>query len=102
MGWNLRRSLNLGPLRLNMSKSGIGYSVGVRGFRIGSGADSRKYTALSIPGTGIYRRDYLPKGTQPIPIGLRLSLVRAASRAPVWLVYLGIALLLYVIIRSVS
>lgn len=36
----------------------MGYSVGVRGARVGRDAGGRKYSALSIPGTGIYRRDY--------------------------------------------
>jgi hypothetical protein len=37
MGWYLRKSLRFGPLRFNLSKSGIGASVGVKGLRIGSG-----------------------------------------------------------------
>ena len=37
MGWYLRKSLKLGPIRFNLSKSGIGTSFGVRGLRIGSG-----------------------------------------------------------------
>lgn len=37
MGWYLRKSLRLGPLRINLSKSGIGGSVGVRGLRVGTG-----------------------------------------------------------------
>jgi hypothetical protein len=58
MGWSFRRSINLGPLRINASKSGFGYSIGGRGFRIGKDARGRKYTAMSIPGTGIYNRTY--------------------------------------------
>jgi hypothetical protein len=58
MAWRFRRSLKLGPLRLNFSKSGIGYSAGVRGFRVGQDAKGRTYTAASIPGTGIYNRQY--------------------------------------------
>src|SRR5436309_1582142 len=58
MGWRFRRSLKLGPLRLNFSKSGIGYSAGVRGFRVGKDAKGRSYTAASIPGTGLYNRQY--------------------------------------------
>ena len=58
MAWRFRRSLKLGPIRLNFSKSGIGYSAGVRGFRVGSDAKGRPYTAASIPGTGIYNRQY--------------------------------------------
>lgn len=37
MGSYLRKSFGLGPLRLNLSKSGLGYSLGVRGARIGVG-----------------------------------------------------------------
>ncbi|MFC5861765.1 DUF4236 domain-containing protein [Acidicapsa dinghuensis] len=53
-----RKSLNLGPLRINASKSGLGYSVGGRGFRIGRDAKGRPYKSFSIPGTGIYNRTY--------------------------------------------
>lgn len=60
MGWSFRRSLRFGLFRLNLSKSGIGYSVGVRGLRYGKDAKGRKYRALNLPGTGIYRRDYFP------------------------------------------
>jgi hypothetical protein len=58
MAWRFRRSLKIGPLRLNFSKSGVGYSAGVRGFRVGQDAKGRTYTAASIPGTGLYNRQY--------------------------------------------
>ena len=61
MGWGFRRSLKLGPLKLHFSKSGVGYSVGVRGFRVGKDAKGRSYTAASIPGTGLYSRTYSGK-----------------------------------------
>lgn len=53
MGWSFRRSVNVGPLRINLSRSGVGYSVGGRGFRTGVRAGGRRYSTLSIPGTGI-------------------------------------------------
>jgi hypothetical protein len=56
MVWRFRKSIKLGPLRLNLSKSGIGTSIGVRGFRVGKDAKGRSYTATSIPGTIIYER----------------------------------------------
>jgi hypothetical protein len=62
MAWRFRRSVKLGPLRLNFSKSGIGYSAGVRGFRVGKDAKGRTYTAASIPGTGLYNRTYASQG----------------------------------------
>ena len=37
MGFYFRKSINLGGLRFNLSKSGVGVSTGFKGFRIGSG-----------------------------------------------------------------
>jgi hypothetical protein len=62
MGWNWRKRFNFGPARINLSKKGVGYSLGFRGFRIGQDAKGQRYTQTSLPGTGIYRRDY--SGTQ--------------------------------------
>jgi len=62
MAWRFRKSVKLGPLRLNLSKSGVGYSIGGRGFRIGKDAKGRSYTAASIPGTGLYERKYSSQG----------------------------------------
>lgn len=58
--------MNLGPLRINASKSGLGYSFGGRGFRIGRDAKGRKYTSVSVPGTGLYNRSY-SKTSRPAP-----------------------------------
>ncbi len=58
MGWSYRKSLSFGPLRLNLSKSGVGYSVGVPGFRTGIRSDGRRYVRAGIPGTGLgYRAE---------------------------------------------
>lgn len=53
MGFRFRKSVNLGPARLNFSKSGVGYSVGVKGFRYTKKAGGGTRTTTSIPGTGI-------------------------------------------------
>lgn len=37
MGWYIRKSVRMGPVRWNLSKRGIGASVGVRGLRVGAG-----------------------------------------------------------------
>ena len=37
MGFYFRKSVNLGGLRFNFSKSGVGVSTGFKGFRVGSG-----------------------------------------------------------------
>ena len=54
MGTRFRKSVNLGGgARINISKSGIGYSVGTKGARVTMTADGRTRTTLSIPNTGI-------------------------------------------------
>ena len=53
MGWYYRKSVGLGPFRINLSKSGIGYSVGGMGFRTGVNSRGRSYRSASIPGTGM-------------------------------------------------
>lgn len=53
MGWSYRKSIRLGPVRVNLSRSGVGYSVGVRGFRTGVRPNGRTYRTLSVPGTGL-------------------------------------------------
>jgi hypothetical protein len=54
MGLRLRKSINLGGgFRVNFSKSGVGYSWGVPGYRITKTASGRKRRTYSIPGTGI-------------------------------------------------
>src|SRR5262249_5628448 len=45
MTWYLRKSLRFGPLRLNLSKRGVGASVGVKGARIGVDAGGKPYAA---------------------------------------------------------
>lgn len=53
MGWSFRKSISLGPFRINLSKSGVGFSIGAGGFRVGKKATGGSYTSVSIPGTGI-------------------------------------------------
>ena len=65
--WNFRRSIRLGGLRINLSRRGAGYSLGVPGIRFGKDATGREYRAYSIPGTGLYSRTYSRGGTNPTP-----------------------------------
>jgi len=44
MGW-YRKAFRLGPLRLNLSKRGVGASVGVKGARLGVDASGKPYVA---------------------------------------------------------
>ena len=60
MGWSFRKTIGVGPFRVSVGKTGVGYSVGGRGFRVGTNAKGRKYTTFSIPGTGLSYRKNLP------------------------------------------
>ena len=53
MGFRFRKSFGRGPFRINISKSGIGYSIGTKGARFTRTAKGTKRATLSIPGTGI-------------------------------------------------
>ena len=54
MGWRFRKRVNVGlGFRINISKSGIGYSWGGPGYRKTWKANGGTRTTYSIPGTGI-------------------------------------------------
>lgn len=62
MGLKFRKSINLGNgFRANLSKSGVGFSWGTKGFRVTKSASGKVKTTTSIPGTGL-------SYTQEIPI----------------------------------
>lgn len=53
MGFRFRKSIKIGPARINLSKSGVGYSIGTKGLRYTKPAKGKSRTTASIPGTGI-------------------------------------------------
>ena len=54
MGWRFRKSIDiLGLFRINFSKSGVGFSWGVPGYRVTKMANGRTRKTVSIPGTGV-------------------------------------------------
>lgn len=57
MGFYLRKSISVGPLRFNFSKSGIGISAGVKGFRYGIGP---RGNYVHMGRGGLYYRVTLP------------------------------------------
>jgi hypothetical protein len=57
MGFYIRKSLSVGPFRFNLSKSGIGLSTGIKGFRIGTGP---RGNYVQMGRGGIYFRQTLP------------------------------------------
>ena len=52
MGLRFRKSIKLGGLRINFSKSGIGYSYGVKGLRYTKTDNGKDRITASIPGSG--------------------------------------------------
>ncbi|EJF08500.1 DUF4236 domain-containing protein [Pontibacter sp. BAB1700] len=59
MAFFFRKSINIGPIRINFSKSGMGFSIGVPGARVGKSATGKTFVSGSAPGTGIGYRKYL-------------------------------------------
>jgi hypothetical protein len=53
MAWHFRKSIKLGPIRINASKSGIGYSIGNKIARHTKTSTGQTYNTFKIPGTGI-------------------------------------------------
>lgn len=73
MGFYIRKSLSIGPFRLNLSKSGVGVSVGVKGFRVGAGPSGRY---VHMGRGGLYYRKTLHSNRSTasfIPEGMRVE-----------------------------
>jgi hypothetical protein len=59
VGFRFQRRIKILPgLAINISKSGVGFSAGGRGFHTGIDSKGRRYTSASLPGTGISWRQY--------------------------------------------
>ena len=61
MGFYIRKSIKAGPFRFNLSKSGLGVSAGVPGFRVGTGP---RGNYVHMGRNGIYYRASLGGGHQ--------------------------------------
>jgi hypothetical protein len=60
VGFYIRKSLSVGPFRFNLSKSGIGLSTGIKGFRVGTGP---RGNYVHMGRGGIYFRQTLPSSS---------------------------------------
>ena len=71
MSFYLRKSIKVGPVRFNLSKSGIGVSGGVKGFRVGTGP---RGNYIHMGRGGIYYRKTFgggkTRGASVVPQGL--------------------------------
>ena len=80
MGFIFRKSIGRGPFRLNLSKRGVGFSVGVRGLRIGRSANGRLNTRASIPGTGLGWQSSSKSGCV-VPLAMAIGLLGLLAAA---------------------
>ena len=66
MGFRYRKSINLGGgFRITLSRSGVSYSWGVKGYRVTKTARGTTRRTVSIPGTGISYVHETREGSNP-------------------------------------
>jgi len=81
VGWRFRRTMKILPgVRLNFSRSGVSWSVGVRGLRLTLGGKTGPRTTVGLPGSGISytktwpkHREIAPTDRQPQPASLETA-----------------------------
>jgi hypothetical protein len=97
MGLRFQRRIKLLPgLHLNLSKSGIGVSVGGRGAHIGVTARGQRYTSVGLPGTGLSWREY----HKPVARGSRCDLCAPGHvHFPAWL---ALSIVLAIVIAVIA
>jgi hypothetical protein len=96
MGWFLRKSIRLGPLRLNLSKRGLGASVGVKGLRARVDASGKPYVAGGRG--GIYFRERIPTG-DTAPAHQELPR-RGGSATVAWIVAAVLAMIVLLLLAG--
>ena len=102
MGIRFRKSKNFGPFRVNVSKSGVSYSVGTKGARITKRVDGKIQTTTSIPGTGISNTtvhdNTVPTGTAAQKHQKKEFLDTGYGKAITLAAIIGVVILLFVIL----
>lgn len=97
MGLRFQRRIRIFPgVHLNLSKSGIGLSAGVRGLHVGVTSRGQRYASAGLPGTGVSWREY----EHPNPARQCDLCAPGHVHVPGWLVLL--ALVLLVVLAAVS
>jgi len=83
MGFYIRKSVSVGPLRFNLSNGGVGISAGVRGLRVGTGPRGN-YVHMGRHGL-YYRQTFAPARTPaapPLPIPNLQPILHADTHEP--------------------
>lgn len=63
MGLRARKTFTNGPVRTTISTQGIGWSIGIPGFRIGLAPNGGISVSVGIMGTGVYFTRVLKKSS---------------------------------------
>ena len=98
MGYRYRKSVKVGKhLRINFSRSGIGYSFGTKGYRVTKTAKGTIRQTSSIPGTGLsYVTEHkLSSGSAAPDRTPEERLRRRAKRTMIWAVVLYVLAVLF-------
>jgi hypothetical protein len=85
VGMRFQKRFSFGPLRLNLSKSGAGLSLGIPGARVGVGPRG-PYTTFGIPGSGLSHTSRTPWLAIGLAVGLALLSLAAGLVALVFVV----------------
>ena len=87
MGTRFRKSVKLGPFRVNLSKSGVGWSVGNKYARYTRKANGGTRITTTLPGTGISHVEELGRSRsstrRPSTVPVQASAPRERE-APKW------------------
>lgn len=82
MGFRFRKTFGKGPFKMTVSKSGVGYSVGGKGFRVTKKAGGGTRTTANIPGTGIsYSTDSKKKTTKTTSVASKSAQTSASAKS---------------------
>lgn len=102
MGTRFRKSVKLGPFRVNLSKSGVGWSVGNKYARYTRKANGGTRVTTTLPGTGISHVEELGRSQgsvqrvreKPLPPKEPDYLIAGQSKRRIALAAVAVALLL--------
>lgn len=102
MGTRFRKSVKLGPFRVNLSKSGVGWSVGNKYARYTRKANGGTRITTTLPGTGISHVEELGRSRgsarrvreEPLPQKEQDYLIAGQSKRRIALAAVAVALLL--------
>ena len=95
MGFRFRKTIQILPgVKINLSKSGISTSIGVRGATVNIGKHGTRAT-VGLPGTGISYSEKLSDPTHPaaesqVPLNVAVVVPKSGSRL-VWFIIVVVA-----------